>query len=141
MRIIDYIIHKGYLWSQITKLLENLYKVDTEQDSVVCAAYGSELLDDVRMVDQPLEKSVTHQITMGDFAQLGQIPYLLVPFHGEAEATKTKKKTEKKYNVLNSKILVVNPAHDELERAVASEVPFPWNQFKLYALSQDIETN
>ncbi|MFC6102497.1 hypothetical protein [Olivibacter domesticus] len=137
MRIIDYIIQKGYLWSQITKLLENLYKVDAEQDSVVCAAYGSELLDDTRMVDQPLEKSVTHQITMGDFAQLGQIPYLLVPFHGEAEATKTKKK----YNVLNSKILVVNPAQDELERAIASEVPFPWNQFKLYALSQDIETN
>lgn len=141
MKLRDLILQKGYLRSQVSQVLASFYKPAKGQSGRGYAAYGSEFMDDeVRMVDQPMTRTVS-TIPMGDFAQLGQIPYLLVPY-GEVETAKAKKKkAEKKYGFLNSKILVANPVHEDSERAIALEVPLPWNQFKLYALSQNIETN
>jgi len=144
MKIIDFILRMVNLRLQISRAIDSFYSPSQEQGPSECMTYGSEFVDDeVRMVDQPMKRNLVSSISLDDFPQLGQVPYLLVPYHGEDELPKKKKgkKSEKKYSFLNSNILVVNQVHNDSEGAVLSEIPFPWNQFKLYALSPNIEAN
>ncbi len=90
-------------------MLDDLFGPLNEEMNSECGAYGSEFLNDnLRMVDQPMQRESALGLPLDDLIQLGQVRYVLV---ADPEVGK--------------------PASE-------STLPYPWNQFKLYARAQSV---